>query len=212
MANIKTLPLFPLNIVAFPGERVNLHIFEPRYKELINDCLNADEGENTFGIPTYMDSRVMDFGTEMKVIEIVKEYEDGKMDIRLEGIQVFRIIEFFQLMPFKKYSGARVSLKDNDTEFDFILQEKMRVLIQELFKEVGLHREIEEFNSFTVAHYIGMTLKQEYELLSTLNETLRVQKIIDHLNKAIPSVKQTKLIRDKIQMNGHFRKLDAPDF
>lgn len=210
MSSIKTLPLFPLNIVAFPGERINLHIFEERYKELIGDCIDGEEGNNTFGIPTYFDERVRDFGTEMRIVDVVKKYPDGKMDIRLEGLNVFRIIEFYELMPFKKYSGAKVSFRNINLKPDLQLHEEMRILVEELFYEVGLHKEIDDFNSYSVAHYIGMSLEQEYDLLTTLTESERAKKIISHLKKAIPSVKQTRKIKDRIQMNGHFQKLQPP--
>ncbi len=210
MAKIKTLPLFPLNFVAFPGEIVNLHIFEDRYKELINECVNEDSDINSFGLPAYLDNRIKDFGTEMEVIEVVKKYDDGKMDIRVKGLSIFRIIEFYQLMPFKKYAGAKVSFQNNVFETDLMLQEKMRSLLEELFEEVGLRKELMEFNSYSVAHYIGLTLKQEYELLGTFSEDKRLEFIINHLEKVIPSVRKTREIKEQILMNGHFRHLKPP--
>ena len=86
----KFLPVFPLSLVAFPGERLNLHIFEPRYKQLIQDC--QDEGK-TFGIPAYIDDHLNEFGTEMELTSIEKVYEDGSMDIKTRGVQVFRVLE-----------------------------------------------------------------------------------------------------------------------
>ena len=72
-----TLPLFPLNIVAFPGETLNLHIFEPRYKELITDCIKSDY---VFGIPSFVKNKI-EVGTTAKILKIEKTYEDGRMDI-----------------------------------------------------------------------------------------------------------------------------------
>ena len=66
----KFLPLFPLNLIAFPMEDLNLHIFEPRYRELINECL--DDGK-TFGIPTFLDGKLPGFGTEVKITKLSKK-------------------------------------------------------------------------------------------------------------------------------------------
>lgn len=208
MADIKILPLFPLNIVGYPGERLNLHIFEPRYKQMINECL---ESGNTFGLPAFIDKKVMDFGTEMRVVELVKTYDDGKMDIRCEGVSVFRIIEFFQLMPDKLYMGARVSVKQVDYNYELEQQTKMLNLLDELFNEIGLSKKFDEVNAYAVAHYVGFTLKQEYELLTKFTESERMGYIINHINTIMPNIKRGKLIRDRIQMNGHFRKFDPLD-
>ena len=61
---IDFLPLFPLKLVAFPGEQLNLHIFEPRYKQLFREC---EENQITFGIPAFIDNKIMDIGTELKL-------------------------------------------------------------------------------------------------------------------------------------------------
>jgi len=89
------IPLFPLNIVAFPGEEINLHIFEPRYKQLINDCL---DNKTTFGIPSYVKSKI-DLGTETEICSITKKYPDGRMDIKTRGVKVF-LSEVFVIRSF----------------------------------------------------------------------------------------------------------------
>ena len=82
--------LFPLNLVVFPGERLNLHIFEPRYKQLIKDCL---ESGSTFGIPSYVLNKT-EFGTEVQIEEVTKTYSDGRMDIKTIGISVIEVLDF----------------------------------------------------------------------------------------------------------------------
>ena len=76
------VPIFPLAIVVYPGEQLNLHIFEPRYKQLITECFAEAK---PFGIPTVLNNAVSEIGTLVQVSEIVKIYEDGKMDVRTEG-------------------------------------------------------------------------------------------------------------------------------
>ncbi len=75
------LPLFPLNLVAFPGETLNLHIFEDRYKELIGDCL---EHEAPFGLPAYVENQV-EYGTEVQLVEVVERYDDGRLEHQHAG-------------------------------------------------------------------------------------------------------------------------------
>ena len=80
---INFIPIFPLGIVVFPEEVLNLHIFEPRYKQLVNDCYAEAK---SFGIPTVLENGVNELGTLVEIVEIVEVYEDGKMDIRTKGI------------------------------------------------------------------------------------------------------------------------------
>jgi Lon protease-like protein len=78
----KFIPIFPLNLVAFPGEVINLHIFEPRYQQLIRECC---EEEKMFGIPVVENNRMLDYGTEMELVKIQKEYPNGEMDVKVKG-------------------------------------------------------------------------------------------------------------------------------
>src|SRR6476469_10058709 len=100
---INFIPIFPLSTVVFPGEQLNLHIFEPRYIELITEC-NASK--KPFGIPVVLKSKVEEMGTLVEIIEVAKVYEDGKLDIKTSGLSVFRILEIVKELPDKLYSGA----------------------------------------------------------------------------------------------------------
>ena len=80
------IPIFPLNVVLYPGETLNLHIFEPRYKELIKECF---ENKKPFGIPAVINGHVAEYGTLVFIKEIVKEYDNEEMDIVTEGSIVF---------------------------------------------------------------------------------------------------------------------------
>ena len=76
------IPIFPLGIVVYPGENVNLHIFEPRYKQLIKEC---SENKKSFGIPAVLDNRLQERGTLVSVTEVSKVYDNGEMDIKTKG-------------------------------------------------------------------------------------------------------------------------------
>src|SRR6202451_2945700 len=104
------VPVFPLGIVVYPGETVNLHIFEPRYKQLVSEC--HAEGK-PFGIPTVIDNKLNEMGTLVRITELVKVHENGEMDIRTLGLRVFRVLELIKSVPDKQFSGAIVNYPDN---------------------------------------------------------------------------------------------------
>ena len=124
------LPLFPLKMVVFPNEKLNLHVFEPRYKQLIREC---QQNGITFGVPAFIDNKIMDFGTELELEKIEKQHEGGELDIRTKGVGIFKIQEFYQKTPHKLYSGADIERIENDFERDLSLSHSIINLIEELF-------------------------------------------------------------------------------
>ncbi len=102
----KFLPLFPLNLVAYPDQPLNLHIFEPRYKQLVNDCWQS---KSTFGVPAYING-AMEYGSEVEIIEITKTYADGRMDIKTKVLNIFKIIDFSSVIDDKLYPGGHIEV------------------------------------------------------------------------------------------------------
>src|SRR5438067_144361 len=94
------IPIFPLALVVYPGESLNLHIFEPRYRQLIKDCL---DNKKPFGIPPVIKEDVHEYGTLLEIAEVSKTYDNGEMDIKTRGIKVFRILEVIRSVPDKLY-------------------------------------------------------------------------------------------------------------
>src|SRR5436305_12653585 len=87
------LPLFPLDLVLFPGMALPLHIFEPRYKEMIGECLEHD---TPFGIVRAIEDGIAQIGCSAEVVTVVKRYDDGKLDIVTRGLRRFEIVEIVQ--------------------------------------------------------------------------------------------------------------------
>lgn len=206
------LPLFPLQLVCYPDEEINLHIFEPRYKQLIT------ESESTgapFGLPTYIQNEPLKWGTEVVLKEIVKKYPDGKMDIRIKGKRVFKINEFFPRMNERLYSGAEVHFPKNDRNVDFSKNKKVLDLMTELHKYLKLHKPLPEdvytFDSYVTAHFVGLSLEKEYEFLQLLSEGARQDYIIEHLTSIIPVLSEINELEQKVKMNGHFRNIIPPN-
>jgi ATP-dependent protease La (LON) substrate-binding domain len=208
----KFLPLFPLNLIAFPMEDLNLHIFEPRYRQLINECL--DNG-STFGIPTFLEGRMPGFGTEVKILSLSKRYEDGRMDIHTQGIRVFRILDFQNPVPMKLYAGGVVELLPEPPVSPSVmigLTERVKTLYNLLGETNTFDINKPQPYSFQIAHKIGLSLEEEYNLLKMPTEAERQGFLIQHLERLIPILQEVERTKERIKLNGHFKNLDPLKF
>jgi len=206
------LPLFPLGLVVFPGESLNLHVFEPRYQQLIAEC----ESENiTFGIPPLFEKKLANFGTEIRLIEISKRHADGRMYIKTEGIGLFKIKEFYQNAPDKLYAGADIVEVAYTTKPDIVMNIKILEYINKLYDIIKIEKELPEdpaaFSTYSIAHHVGFSINQELDFLQTTEETERQAIMLAHLEHMIPIVQETETLREKVRMNGHFKDLIPPD-
>ena len=206
------IPIFPLAIVVYPGEKLNLHIFEPRYKQLIAECF---ENKKPFGIPPVIDNKLHETGTLVRVVEITTVYDDGKMDIKTEGLQVFNILESIKELPEKLYSGAIVNYPVNVESGNRVLMLSIIAAIRELHKLLKISKEFkkpdEELWSYDVAHHAGLSLTEEYELLQLLQELQRQEYLKRHLKKVVPVIAEMETLKERVQMNGHFKNLKGFD-
>jgi hypothetical protein len=204
------LPLFPLNLVAFPNEALNLHIFEPRYKQLIKDIL---ESKKTFGIPSYINTK-MEYGTEMEIVKVEQAYDDGTLDLMTVGKRIFKIVEFINPLPDKLYAGGKVSFLENLDVSNSLMKAEMLQRVKELYLAMNI-ADVDlpdELTSFDIAHKIGLSQEEEYEMIKLSSEIERQQFIIDHLKLAVPMIQNLEKTKVKIQMNGHFKNLDPLNF
>lgn len=206
------IPIFPLGIVVYPGEELNLHIFEPRYKQLISECA---ESKKPFGIPSVIENKVNETGTLVRVVEITKVYDDGKMDIKTEGLEVFTILEVIKELPGKLYSGAIVNYPANTETGNRVLMQSIIVAVRELHKLLNITKEFkkndEELWSYDVAHHAGLSLAEEYELLQLLHELQRQEYLKRHLKKVIPVIAEMETLKTRVKLNGHFKDLKGFD-
>ncbi len=205
------LPLFPLNMVAFPGEKLNLHIFEPRYRQLIREC--QEEGK-TFVICPHFNGRNIPYGTEMNLLSIEKKYKNGKMDIRTEGVKLVKIEAFYTTIIDKLYPGAEIKYLPWDDVADTSLAKELHALVVELYqimqiKDVKLNLP-EQFKTFQVAHKVGLNFEQEIHFLKISREFDRQVFLINHINHIMPIVREMEELKKKARMNGHFKKIIPP--
>jgi Lon protease-like protein len=205
---INFVPIFPLEIVVFPGEQLNLHIFEDRYKQLVKECF---EEKKAFGIPTVLNNKVGEMGTLVEITEIVAVHDDGKMDIRTKGLSVFRVLEVIKHVPDKLYSGAIVDYPANNDAKQVKMMQRIMNSLRELHILLNVDKDFkkpdEELVSYDIAHHAGLSLDEEYELLGLLREDQRLEYLKRHLNKVLPIIAGAEQLRKRVKLNGHFKEL-----
>ena len=130
----------------------------------------------------------MAYGTEVQLAEVVTTYEDGEMDVVCVARQVFKVLSFEHQMGEKRYAGGDVAFIEIEFEADETLKEEVLQKVAELYHLMGTplsKLSPQQFNSYSLAHVMGLSFAQEYELLQMAKETDRLQYIKSHLTKAI---------------------------
>lgn len=206
-----TLPFFPLQSIFFPGETVPLHIFEERYKQLINDCRKEAV---TFGIPVYINKGIA-YGTEVQLVEVVTTYESGEMDVVCVARQVFKVETFENELGDKLYAGGKVSFLENIYDADDKTKQEVLDGIEALYNMMDVPFtpiELDKFHSFVLIHKMGLSMEQEYELLLMTKESERLAYIKNHLRSTMNVLTEVDRTKSKIELNGHFKNFDPLDF
>ena len=175
---------------------------------MITECV---ETKKPFGIPAVLNNKMSEMGTLMEIKEISKTYESGEMDIKTEGVQVFKILEVIKELPEKLFSGAIVTYPQNITRGSSGLMKKVLHGIREIHKTLGVTKDFKkpdsELTSYDVAHHAGLSIEDEYTLLEFLDELHRQEFLKRHLVKIIPVMENMDLLKGKIKLNGHFKNL-----
>lgn len=208
----KFLPLFPLELVVFPGEDQKLHIFEPRYKQLIREC--HDNG-TPFGIPSCVEGKLSGYGTEMELVTLYRVHPEGEMDILARGRRRFRIASFQAQMPDKLYGGGDVVLLEERADAVPEATAELAAAYARFHEllETGFARD--DFArpdlSYRIAEEVGLSLAQKVELLSTDRESERQDVILQHLRRVIPVLEGARDVKRRVKGNGHFIRLPQLD-
>jgi len=205
MNTINSLPLFPLSLVLYPNERLPLHIFEERYKDLTQYCLEHDV---PFGIVRSADGTLADVGTTARIDRVVTRYEDGRTDIVVDGEERFRLDEVYDR---KSYYTADVALvAEAEEAVDFDLREKVITQHMKLLELAGrtvrpdLYKN-EDRLSFVLAQNAALDTDQKQDLLELTGEHERIKYLINHFETLIPKVEQKDDVQRRIRSNGHFK-------
>lgn len=181
------IPLFPLKLVVFPDSRYPLHIFEQRYKNMLEFCLSNDKG---FGIVARIGKDISDIGCYVNISSILKKYDNGTYDIVVEGISRFSIdkIEVHE----KGYFLAKVSeYTDTDPEGEVSLIDEVKNKFEEVLKKINFDLDDSFWNnfvrsdtkSFKIAEKSGLSLAEQQELLLIRDENSRLNYLMKHFVK-----------------------------
>jgi ATP-dependent Lon protease len=194
------LGLFPLGIVLLPGELVPLHIFEPRYRELIGECL---DGDGEFGLLFADDRGVRELGTRARVVEVVERFDDGRLNIVVVGGQRFRVIERTSGRVFQ--TGEVEAVEDEEADPVPEDTERVRGLYRRVAEIAGSEPDdlADEDLSFGVAARIDFGPEMKQRLLELTSEPARLRLLARLLETAEEALAQVAARRRRAQANGN---------
>jgi len=197
------LPLFPLDVVLLPGAILPLHIFEPRYKEMISECLDQ---HRVFGIVRAKDGAVAEIGCTAEILTVTKKYDDGRMDIVTQGRERFEVLHLNQERTFLQ---AEVLYLQDDHDAaspeDIDRAIKMHAEIMKLANaepESGSEIDKEQL-SFHLAASLPLDPDLKQALLGMKSEAERLRAVISFFEAALPKMRHTLHARRKAGGNGH---------
>ena len=211
MAFIKRLPLFPLGLVLYPSERLPLHIFEPRYKAMTEQCLAEDQ---PFGIVFFDDGTMAQVGCTARITHILERYEDGRMDLLISGETRFEVVDVYDDEPYltadvKTITEPREAPAQDNQER--VITQHMRLLeLAGRTVRPSLY-ENQSLLSYVIAPNAGLTPQQKQEILELLSEDQRISYLILHFETLIPKIERMDELRRLIQSNGHFKDFPPED-
>jgi len=201
LASVTEIGLFPLELVLVPTERVPLHIFEPRYKELIGECLR---GGREFGLVLQDEQGRREIGTRAAVVEVLQVFDDGRMNVIVEGHERFRLRELTSGRIF--LTGDVEPVGDEDDEEDAAVSEEALSLFRRLVEAAGGDVDEPEDDagplSFQIAARVDFGTEPKQELLELRSEPARLRHLCPLLEAAIEAVQREREIRERAGTNG----------
>ena len=196
------LPLFPLELVLLPGTPLPLHIFEPRYKEMIGECLATDA---PFGVIRALDEGIAEVGCTAEIITVTKEYPDGRMDLICEGRKRFEVVEVNRDRSFLQAEVLMVPDEPGVT-----VQEERVKAVQLHLEILSLAGAVQDLSaadqnqlSFYLAGSLPLDLDFKQKLLAMRSEGQRIQAVTAYLETIVPKLQRAARAREKAGGNGH---------
>jgi ATP-dependent Lon protease len=198
------IPLFPLNVVLFPGANLPLHIFEPRYREMVKACLQE---KSEFGMLLSMPNGVARVGCTAEIVEVVKRYPDGRLDILTVGRAPFRVVNLFSDNPLLE--GQVDYLEDREAPGNpgvqrvlVELYEACHTLIYDDYPKNLQGTPTDEL-SFLVAGTLPMDLLWKQQILELRSESDRQERLVAYLREWAPHLQKSEAMRQRAGGNGH---------
>jgi len=196
------LPLFPLDLVLLPGVPVPLHIFEPRYKEMISECLNQ---KKPFGIVRAKEDGFVNVGCTAEIINVLKTYPDGRMNILAEGQKRFEVLEINQERAFVQ---ASVFYLQDENDPPLAAERQKAVQLHSAIMELaGAESQEREDDSGHLAYRLAGSLPFDPDfqqaLLEMNSEGDRIRAIISFFEQILPGLKRSAAAKRRAGGNGH---------
>jgi ATP-dependent Lon protease len=198
------IPLFPLNVVLLPGAELPLHIFEPRYREMVKRCL---QDKLEFGMLLSLPKGLARVGCTAEIVEVLKREEDGRMDILTVGRAPFRVLEMFTEAPLLEgrvgYLEDSPSLAEESVRRDLVeLYETCHTLVFGDYPK-NLNGDSGENPSYVIAATLPMELPWKQQILELRNEADRQQRLVSYLREWAPHLQKAATVRSRAGGNGH---------
>ncbi len=196
------LPLFPLDVVLFPDTPLPLHIFEPRYKEMIGECL---EQKLMFGVVRAKENALAEIGCTAEIVAVTKKYDDGRLDIVAEGRRRFQVRNVNHERSFLQgevvfFEDEPGPPKSDDVQRAVNLHGQ---IMQLLAGEAGPPDPEDPQLSFHLAGTLPLDLDFKQTLLGLRSESERVIGLIEYYEAILPNLRRAVKARDKAGGNGH---------
>ncbi len=197
------LPLFPLGVVLLPGEPVPLHIFEPKYKEMVRECIDADR---PFGIVYASEENVASVGCTARIERVAARYSDGRLDIIAVGETRFRVEEIHRDRSYLTADATPVD--DLEDEDDIAARSAAIARHLKLLEMAGEEPDPQRYDqgvptSFVIARNAGLDLSDKQKLLEMVRESDRIQSLSDHLETLLVRLKKARDLRSLARGDGH---------
>jgi ATP-dependent Lon protease len=198
------IPLFPLNVVLLPGADLPLHIFEPRYRQMVGQCLDE---KSEFGMLLALPKGVVHVGCTAEIIEVVKRYNDGRMDILTVGRAPFRVVNLFNENPLLE--GEVDYLEESETPSNPHVRRELVELYEACHTLVfgdypkNLESCARENLSYVVAGTLPMDLLWKQQILELRSEADREERLVTYLREWAPHLQKTEVMRQRAGGNGH---------
>jgi ATP-dependent Lon protease len=198
------IPLFPLNVVLLPGAELPLHIFEPRYRQMVKDCL---EDKSEFGMLLALPNGVARVGCTAEIVDVVKRYDDGRMDILTTGRSPFRAVHLFTENPV--LVGHVDYLEDREVPADPRVQRELVELFEAchtlIFDDYPKHLDCAPADglSYLVAAALPMELLWKQQILELRTEADRQERLVAYLREWAPHLQKADAMRQRAGGNGH---------
>lgn len=192
-------PLFPLQIMPFPGEISPLYIFEPRYQQLIEDC---EKEKITFGVPYINNAQLYHIGTEVKLHSVLKRYENGTSDIKVEALKFFYLKEFKTVMPGKLYGGGVIESIEIENKIAASgLKENYKKLVKLINGVILDDSELDSIKTLDIVPRINLPPVKKFQMLTLENDKARQKFLSDELKLMFKIKEQENQIKDKFYLN-----------